>query len=161
MSKVLVYTDGSSRGNPGPGGYGAVLRYTDASGELHERELSEGYALTTNNRMELMGVIAALEALKRPCEVEVHSDSQYVVNAFNQHWVDGWIAKGWKAAGNKPVKNPDLWQRLLKAKEPHKVTFVWVKGHAGEDLNERCDELAVAAATKPAEDLLIDTGFTE
>lgn len=161
MSKVLVYTDGSSRGNPGPGGYGAVLRYTDAAGELHERELSAGYALTTNNRMELMGVIAALEALKRPCEVEVHSDSQYVVNAFNQHWVEGWIAKGWKAAGNKPVKNPDLWQRLLRAKEPHQVTFVWVKGHAGENLNERCDNLAVAAATQPAEDLLIDTGFID
>lgn len=161
MSKVIIYTDGSSRGNPGPGGYGAVLQYTDAQGEMHERELSAGYMLTTNNRMELMGVIAALEALKRPCEVEVHSDSQYVVNAFNQHWVEGWVSRGWKNAGKQPVKNPDLWQRLLKAKEPHAVTFVWVKGHAGTDLNERCDQLAVAAASKPAEDLLIDEGFRD
>lgn len=161
MQQVLVYTDGSSRGNPGPGGYGAVLRYVDATGELHERELSAGYALTTNNRMELMGVIAALEVLKHPCEVEIHSDSQYVCNAFNQHWVEGWVARGWKAANKKPVKNPDLWQRLLKAKEPHQVSFVWVKGHAGAELNERCDELAVAAALQSAEDLLVDVGFSE
>lgn len=161
MSKVILYTDGSSRGNPGPGGYGAVLQYWDALGELHQKELSQGYTLTTNNRMELMGVIAGLEALTRPCEVEIHSDSQYVVNAFNQHWVEGWIARGWKSSTKKPVKNPDLWQRLLKAKEPHSTTFVWVKGHAGHELNERCDELAVAAASKCAEDLLLDKGFTE
>lgn len=160
-SKVVVYTDGSSRGNPGPGGYGAVLQFIDAEGQLHERELSAGYARTTNNRMELMGVIAALEALKRPCEVELHCDSQYVCNAFNQHWIESWIAKGWKSAGKKPVKNPDLWQRLLRAKEPHKVEFVWVKGHAGEELNERCDELAVAAALQDADNLLPDTGFIE
>ena len=157
--KVIVYTDGSSRGNPGPGGYGAVLRCTTAAGELHERELSAGYARTTNNRMELMGAIAALEALKRPCEVEVHSDSQYVVNAFNQHWVDGWQRRGWKNAKKEPVKNPDLWQRLLRAMEPHQVSWVWVRGHNGAELNERCDELAVAAATAPKETLLEDTGF--
>lgn len=161
MSTVIVYTDGSSRGNPGPGGYGAVLQFVDGSGELHQKELCAGYTLTTNNRMELMGVIAALEALKRPCEVEVHSDSQYVVNAFNQHWVESWQAKGWKNASKQPVKNPDLWQRLLKAKAQHQVSFVWVKGHAGTELNERCDELAVAAASRPAEELLIDEGFTE
>lgn len=160
-SKVVVYTDGSSRGNPGPGGYGAVLQFIDAEGQMHERELSAGYERTTNNRMELMGVIAALEALKRPCEVELHCDSQYVCNAFNQHWIESWIAKGWKSAGKKPVKNPDLWQRLLRAKEPHKVEFVWVKGHAGEELNERCDELAVAAALQDADNLLPDTGFIE
>ena len=113
---------------------------------MHEKELSQGYKLTTNNRMELLGVIAALEALKSPCEVTVYSDSQYVVNAFNQHWVDGWLKRGWKNAKKEPVKNPDLWKRLLKAKEPHQVTFVWVKGHAGHPENERCDELATTAA---------------
>ena len=124
--RVVIYTDGSSRGNPGPGGYGAVLRYTDPAGVLHERELSQGYARTTNNRMELMAAIAALEALKRPCEVEVHSDSQYVVNAFNQHWVDGWQRRGWKNAKKEPVKNPDLWKRLIAAAKPHDVRWVWV-----------------------------------
>lgn len=157
--KVIVYSDGSSRGNPGPGGFGSVLRYTDAAGHLHERELSCGYTRTTNNRMELMGVIAALECLKRPCEVEVHTDSQYVANAFNRHWVDGWKRRGWKNAKKEPVKNPDLWKRLLKAMEPHQVTYVWVRGHAGNDLNERCDHLAVAAATGPRESLLVDGGF--
>ena len=157
--KVVIYTDGSSRGNPGPGGYGAVLRYTDPTGVLHERELSQGYARTTNNRMELMAVIAALEALKRPCEVEVHSDSQYVVNAFNQHWVDGWQRRGWKNAKKEPVKNPDLWKRLIAAAKPHDVCWVWVRGHAGAELNERCDQLAVAAATAPAAQLLEDGGF--
>lgn len=157
--RVVIYTDGSSRGNPGPGGYGAVLRYTDPAGVLHERELSQGYARTTNNRMELMAAIAALEALKRPCEVEVHSDSQYVVNAFNQHWVDGWQRRGWKNAKKEPVKNPDLWKRLIAATKPHDVRWVWVRGHAGTELNERCDQLAVAAATAPAAQLLEDEGF--
>ena len=109
--------------------------------------------------MELMGVIAGLEALRRPCEVEVHSDSQYVVNAFNKHWVDGWRRRGWKNAKKEPVKNPDLWQRLLAAMEPHSVSFVWVRGHNGAALNERCDELAVAAATAPRRTLLADEGF--
>ena len=157
--RVVIYTDGSSRGNPGPGGYGAVLRYTDPAGVLHERELSQGYARTTNNRMELMAAIAALEALKRPCEVEVHSDSQYVVNAFNQHWVDGWQRRGWKNAKKEPVKNPDLWKRLIAAAKPHDARWVWVRGHAGAELNERCDQLAVAAATAPAAQLLEDEGF--
>ena len=159
--KVVVYTDGSSRGNPGPGGYGAVLRCFDVDGHLRERELSAGYACTTNNRMELMGVIAALEALKRPCEVEVHSDSQYVVNAFNRHWIDGWRQRGWKNAKKEPVKNPDLWRRLLKAMEPHEVRYIWVRGHAGAELNERCDQLAVAAATGPVSALLSDVGFED
>ena len=108
--------------------------------------------------MELLGVIVALEALKRPCTVEVHSDSQYVVNAFNQHWVDGWLKRGWKNAKKEPVKNSDLWRRLLEAKKPHEVTFVWVKGHAGHPENERCDALATAAAD--GKNLLEDTGFT-
>lgn len=146
MLHVDIFTDGSSRGNPGPGGYGSLLRFVDRNGQVHEKELSQGYKLTTNNRMELLGVIAALEALKSPCEVTVYSDSQYVVNAFNQNWVDGWLKRGWKNAKKEPVKNLDLWKRLLKAKEPHQVTFVWVKGHAGHPENERCDELATTAA---------------
>lgn len=158
--RVTIYTDGSSRGNPGPGGYGAVLIYTDKQGVEHRRELSAGYQRTTNNRMELMAVIAGLEALKKPCEVEVHSDSQYVVNAFNKHWVDGWKSRGWKTASKQPVKNPDLWCRLLQAKQPHKVSFIWVKGHAGQELNERCDELATKAADGELGSLLIDKGFT-
>ena len=138
--RVKIYTDGAARGNPdGPGGYGTVLEYTDTKGNLHTRELSQGYQRTTNNRMELMAVIAGLEALNRPCEVELYSDSQYVVNAFNQHWIEGWIKKGWKRGKNEQVKNVDLWKRLLAAKEPHKVKFIWVKGHNGHPQNERCD----------------------
>ena len=145
--KVKIYTDGAARGNPdGPGGYGTVLEYTDTKGNLHTRELSQGYKKTTNNRMELMAVIAGLEALNRPCEVELYSDSQYVVNAFNQHWIDGWVKKGWKRGKNEPVKNVDLWKRLLAAKEKHWVTFIWVKGHDGHPQNERCDALATGAA---------------
>ena len=154
---VVVYTDGSSRGNPGPGGYGSVLVYADPQGMRHVRELSGGYRLTTNNRMELMGVIVALEALTRPCTVEVHSDSQYVVNAFNQHWVEGWQRRGWKTASKQPVKNPDLWKRLLAAMDAHDVSWVWVKGHAGHELNERCDELATTAADGSG--LHEDTGY--
>lgn len=157
--RVVIYTDGSSRGNPGPGGYGVVLSYADPSGVSHTRELSQGYRRTTNNRMELMGVIAGLEALNRPCEVELHSDSQYVCNAFNQHWVDGWQSRGWKTASRQPVKNPDLWKRLLAAKGPHDVRFVWVKGHAGEEVNERCDELATSAADGELGALVDDEGF--
>lgn len=143
---VTIYTDGAARGNPGPGGYGAVLEYIDTKGQLHVKELSAGYRKTTNNRMELMGVIAALEALNRPCDVTLYSDSKYVVDAFNQHWVDSWIRKGWKRGKNEPVKNVDLWQRLLKAKAPHQVRFVWVKGHDGHPQNEHCDQLATTAA---------------
>ncbi|MEF2588056.1 MAG: ribonuclease HI [Butyrivibrio sp.] len=144
---VEIYTDGATRGNPdGPGGYGVVLHYTDTQGNLHEKELSQGYVRTTNNRMELMAAIAGLEALKTPCNVTLYSDSKYLVDAFNQNWIDGWIRKGWKRGKNEPVKNPDLWKRLLKAKEDHNVTFVWVKGHNGHPLNERCDELATTAA---------------
>ena len=154
---VKIYTDGAARGNPdGPGGYGSVLEYVDTKGELHVKEISRGYVRTTNNRMELMAVIAGLEALNRPCEVDVYSDSQYVVNAFNQHWVDGWIKKGWKRGKNEPVKNVDLWKRLLEAKEKHSVTFHWVKGHDGHPQNERCDELATTAAD--GDDLIVDEG---
>ena len=152
---VTVYTDGAARGNPeGPGGYGAVLEYVDTKGNLHVKELSQGYIRTTNNRMELMAAIAALEALNRPCRVKLYSDSQYLVNAFNQHWIDGWIEKGWKRSGNEPVKNVTLWKRLLDAKQPHDVTFYWVKGHDGHPQNERCDVLATTAAD--SEDLIKD-----
>lgn len=160
LMRVVAYTDGSSRGNPGPGGYGAVLLYVDPAGEEHRKELSQGYRVTTNNRMELLGAIVALEALRRPCEVELHSDSQYVVNAFNQHWVEGWLRKGWKNAQKQPVKNVDLWQRLLAAMRPHRVTWLWVKGHAGHELNERADELATRAADGIDGPLLDDEGFT-
>lgn len=152
---VEIYTDGAARGNPeGPGGYGAVLHYTDGKGELHVREYSQGYVKTTNNRMELMAVIVGLEALKKPCQVRVYSDSKYVTDAFNQHWIDGWLAKGWKRGKNQPVLNVDLWKRLLAAKEMHDVTFHWVKGHAGHAENERCDQLATSAAD--GEDLIED-----
>lgn len=145
--KVKIYTDGAARGNPdGPGGYGTVLEFIDSKGQLHTKELSCGYKKTTNNRMELMSVIAGLEALNRPCEIELYSDSKYVVDAFNQHWIDGWLKKGWKRGKNEPVKNVDLWKRLLKAKEPHQITFIWVKGHDGHPQNERCDTLATTAA---------------
>lgn len=154
---VEIYSDGSSRGNPGPGGYGTLLRCTDEQGLVHEKELSCGFALTTNNRMELMGAIAGFEALKRPCTVDFYSDSQYVVKAFTDDWISGWLRRGWKNANRQPVANVDLWQRLLAAAEPHSVTYHWVRGHAGHDENERCDALATAAAD--GDDLLIDEGY--
>ena len=147
MAKVKIFTDGAARGNPdGPGGYGVVLQFVDSKGELHEKEYSAGYKKTTNNRMELMAAIVGLEALNRPCEVELYSDSQYLVNAFNQHWIESWLKKGWKRGKNEEVKNVDLWKRLLAAKKPHQVTFCWVKGHAGHPENARCDVLATTAA---------------
>ena len=158
--KVSIYTDGAARGNPdGPGGYGTVMEYVDTKGELHRKEISQGYKKTTNNRMELMAVIAGLEALNRPCEVMLYSDSKYVVDAFNQRWIDGWLKKGWKRGKNEPVKNVDLWKRLLQAKEPHKVKFIWVKGHDGHAYNERCDKLATGAAD--GENRIVDTGLEE
>ena len=147
MFRVLLFSDGSARGNPdGPGGYGTILQFTDADGNLHEKELSQGYRRTTNNRMELLGCIAGMEALNRPCIVDVYSDSKYLTDAFNQHWIESWKAKGWKRGRNEDVKNVDLWKRLLKAMEPHEVHFHWVKGHAGHPENERCDRLATGAA---------------
>ena len=147
-TKVNLYTDGACSGNPGVGGYGAILVHVDANGVKHEKEFSQGYKQTTNNQMELLAVIVGLEALKKPCDVTVYSDSKYVVDAFNNKWIDGWIAKGWKTAGKSPVKNVDLWKRLLEAKKQHDVEFIWVKGHAGHEYNERCDSLAVAAGKK-------------
>lgn len=154
---VTIYTDGAARGNPdGPGGYGTVLQYRDPSGTLHERELSAGYKKTTNNRMELMAAIVGLEALNRPCTVDLYSDSKYLTDAFNQHWIDGWVKRGWKKADKKPVKNIELWQRLLQAKTPHQVQFHWVKGHDGHPENERCDRLATTAADGDQSQLLED-----
>ncbi len=143
--EVSIYTDGACSGNPGNGGYGAVLVYIDSNGDKHEKELSEGFQNVTNNQMELMAVISALEALKKPAKVTITSDSKYVTDAFNNNWIDGWIKKGWKTAGKSPVKNVELWKRLLNAIKPHNVKFIWVKGHAGHPYNERCDRLAVEA----------------
>lgn len=152
---VTIYSDGSARGNPdGPGGFGTVIEYIDGKGQMHTREYSAGYKKTTNNRMELLGVITGLEALTKPCGVEVVSDSQYVTNAFNQHWIDGWVRENWRRGKKNEVKNIDLWLRLLKAMEPHQVRFTWVKGHAGHPQNERCDVLATSAAD--GSDLLDD-----
>lgn len=153
--KVTLYTDGAARGNPdGPGGYGAILQYVDAKGVLHEKEMSAGYKRTTNNRMELMAAIVGLEALIKPCQVELYSDSKYLTDAFNQHWIEGWQKRGWKKADKSPVKNMDLWKRLLAAMQMHQVTYKWVKGHDGHPGNERCDKLATSAAD--GDDLLED-----
>ena len=139
MKQVIIYTDGACSGNPGPGGWGAVLKYG-----AHERELSGGEASTTNNRMELTAVIEALRLLKEPCEVELYSDSKYVIDALSKGWVYGWQKKGWRKSDNSPALNVDLWERLLPLLKYHEVEFVWVKGHAGHPENERCDRLAVA-----------------
>ncbi|MCR5168862.1 MAG: ribonuclease HI [Desulfovibrio sp.] len=146
MGIVKLFCDGSSRGNPGPGGYGTILQYTDNSGQVHEKELSQGYLETTNNRMELMGCIAGFEALLRPCRVEVYSDSKYLVDAFNEKWIDAWVRNGWSRGKSGPVKNIDLWKRLLSTMDGHEVSFCWVKGHDGHPENERCDRLATEAA---------------
>lgn len=134
---VIIHTDGACKGNPGPGGWGAVLQ----AGGGHEKELWGGEPNTTNNRMELMAAIMALEALKRPCKVELHTDSKYVMQGITE-WLRGWKARGWLTADKKPVKNADLWQRLDAARLRHDVKWRWVKGHAGHELNERADQLA-------------------
>ena len=138
MKQVTIYTDGACSGNPGPGGWGAVLQYNG-----REKELSGGETQTTNNRMELSGVIAALEALKEPCAVDLYSDSKYVVDALTKGWAISWRKKGWIKSDKKPALNPDLWEKLLKLTEKHTVTCHWVKGHADNKFNNRCDELAV------------------
>jgi len=135
-STVIVYTDGGCKGNPGPGGWGAVLSYNG-----HVKELWGGELLSTNNRMELMAAISALEALKRPCNVELHTDSQYLRNGIAE-WIASWKANGWKTAQKKPVKNADLWERLDRARQPHTIEWLWVRGHDGNPGNERADVLA-------------------
>lgn len=138
--QVTIFTDGACSGNPGPGGWGAVLISQGRSGG-HEKEIWGGELATTNNRMELMAAIQALEALTRPCKVELHTDSKYVQQGIGQ-WIHSWKARGWKTADKKPVKNEDLWRRLDEARSRHDVQWRWVKGHAGHELNERADELA-------------------
>lgn len=150
LKQVEIFTDGSCLGNPGPGGYGAILRY-----KQHEKMFSAGYYLTTNNRMELMAAIIALEALTSPCEVVLSTDSQYVRQGITQ-WIYNWKKRNWKTTDKKSVKNVDLWQRLDLAITPHTVRWEWVKGHAGHPENERCDVLARDAATAPQQD---DTGY--
>lgn len=138
---VEIFTDGACSGNPGKGGYGVILKYGDI-----KKELSAGYRLTTNNRMELLAAITGLEALKMPCKVDLYSDSKYLIDSITKGWVYGWKKKGWKKSDNKPAVNVDLWERLLKEIGKHEVNFIWVKGHAGHPENERCDALAVAAS---------------
>lgn len=139
MKKVSVFTDGACSGNPGPGGWGAVLSYNGV-----KKEISGGEKDTTNNRMELTAVIKALSALKEPCEVSVTTDSKYVCDGMNLGWAKGWKKRGWKKADKKPALNSDLWEQLLELCDKHNVSFYWVKGHAGHPENERCDELATA-----------------
>ena len=139
MKHVDLYTDGSCSGNPGPGGWGAILIYQGV-----EKELSGGEPHTTNNRMELLAAISGLQALKEPCRVELYTDSQYLSSAIEQHWLEGWKKRGWKKADKSPVLNPDLWQALDRELQRHAVTLHWVKGHADNEYNNRCDALAVA-----------------
>ena len=136
---VTIYTDGACSGNPGPGGFGIILIYGE-----HKKEISKGFASTTNNRMELLGVITALEALKSPCTVDLYSDSKYVIDAIQKGWAERWQSKGWMRTKTEKAKNPDLWERLLELLKIHDVKFHWVKGHAENEFNNRCDELAVS-----------------
>lgn len=141
--KVTIYTDGACSGNPGPGGYGAILMYNG-----NEKEISGGSKSTTNNQMELMAAIVALECLKEPCEVALYSDSAYLVNAFNQHWIEGWKKNGWVNSSKQEVKNKELWERLDRLTSLHKVEFIKVKGHSDNEYNNRCDKMAVAETKK-------------
>ena len=143
MKQIEIYTDGACRGNPGPGGYGAVLKYRQ-----HRKEISGGFRETTNNRMEIYAAIAALEQLIEPCEITLYSDSRYLVDAVSKRWLANWKRRGWIKADKQPVLNVDLWRRLEAAMAPHRLKFVWVRGHASNAENNRCDELAVAAATR-------------
>ncbi len=141
--KVELYTDGACSGNPGPGGWGSILRFNSK-----EKELSGGAAETTNNRMELMAVIEGLDSLKEPCVVEVFTDSKYISDAFTKGWLENWQKNGWKTAAKKPVKNKDLWEKLVKLSTTHDLSWNWIKGHSGHPENERCDKLAVESRDK-------------
>ena len=145
MKKVEIYTDGACTGNPGKGGYGAVLIYNKT-----EKQISKGFKNTTNNRMELLACIDALKMLKEPCEVSLYSDSKYLTDAINKGWLQGWIKNGWKKADKKKVLNVDLWMELTELIKKHTITFIWVKGHSGNKYNEICDRLAVDAYTNSA-----------
>jgi len=152
LKRVVAWTDGACSGNPGPGGYGVVLTWNG-----HRKELAAGFRRTTNNRMEILAVIAALESLSEPCEITIHSDSQYVVNAINEGWARKWQANRWMRNKKERALNPDLWQRLLALLPKHKVKLEWVRGHAGNEENERADELAVGALRGP--DLAVDEHY--
>jgi len=156
MKQIHIYTDGSSRGNPGRGGYGTVVRYG-----AHIRELAQGFVKTTNNRMEILSAVAGLEILKEPCHVTVHSDSRYLVDAQSKGWVEKWKKLGWRKADKSAVKNVDLWMRLERAAAGHRIDWKWVKGHDGHEMNERCDLLATEAADGKRGGLLVDEGFLE
>lgn len=152
MKEVIIHTDGACSGNPGPGGFGCVLCYNE-----NRRELSGGFRKTTNNRMEIIAAVKGLEALKFPCRVKLYSDSKYLVNAVEKGWAHRWRANNWKRSKTESAKNPDLWKTLLELCAVHQVEFIWVKGHAGNKENNRCDELAVAAAA--GEKLPADAAF--
>ncbi len=148
MKKVEIYTDGACTGNPGKGGFGAILIYNGT-----EKKISRGYRKTTNNRMELMAAVESLKLLKEPCNVELYSDSKYLTDAINKGWLESWVKNGWRKADKKKVLNVDLWQELRQMLEVHSVTFIWVKGHAGNKYNEICDVMAVDAYTLSAENI--------
>lgn len=153
MKFVEIFTDGACSGNPGKGGYGAILKYGDKS-----KEISQGYTTTTNNRMELLAAITALEMLKEPCKVDLYSDSKYLVDSVNLGWIEKWRSRGWKRSGSEKAKNIDLLERLVTQLERHDVSFIWVKGHDGHPENERCDTLATTAAK--SDNLIEDKGYT-
>ncbi|MQL51032.1 ribonuclease HI [Desulfofundulus thermobenzoicus] len=153
LPEVDIYTDGACSGNPGPGGYGVILRYGK-----HMKELSGGFARTTNNRMELTAVIKGLQALKRPCRVTLYSDSRYIVDAMTRGWVKRWQTNGWRRDNGEPAKNADLWRQILSLAERHRITWVWVKGHADNPYNNRCDQLAVQASQ--GDSLPVDEGYS-
>ncbi len=146
--KVTIYTDGACSNNPGKGGYGAILMFKKNNGEISEKKLSRGFNMTTNNRMELLAVVDALNCLKMPCEVELYTDSKYVVEAINQNWLSNWQKNNWKTSSKKPVKNVDLWKKYLEAAIEHTIKFIWVKGHNENKFNELCDKLAVEARNR-------------
>ena len=157
MPNVEIYIDGACANNPGKGGYGIVMIYYDKNNSMHKKEFSKGFSLTTNNRMELMAVVDALNILKKPCKIKLYSDSKYVIDAINQKWLDSWQEKNWKLNTKNPVKNIDLWKKFLNAKLPHEIEFIWVKGHNSNKYNEICDKLAVNARNK--DNLEIDENF--
>jgi len=158
LPNITIYTDGACANNPGAGGYGAVLMYRKNDGTLAQKEISRGFKITTNNRMELLAVIDALKSLKKPCNITLYSDSKYVVDAINQKWLEGWISKNWKLNSKNPVKNIDLWKRYIEVSKIHKIKFIWVKGHNENKYNEICDKLAVNARNMP--ELENDDGFS-
>ena len=154
MKEITIYTDGSSRGNPGPGGYGTLLIY-----QGHKKKLSGGFAKTTNNRMEILAALTGIESLKEPCKITLFSDSKYVIDTMDKGWIHGWKKKNWTRGPRKPLKNVDLWKRMDTAVQGHDITWKWVKGHAGNPNNELCDALATTAADMPHNPE--DEGFVE